>query len=169
MKKFNLKTLLAAGAVLAAAATMPQQAEAISASGNASASVLQALTVTQATALSFGSFEAGSGGTVSISVGNARSFTGGITLGPAPGGRGEFTITGSTDAAISVDPISTITLTDQDGNGGSPMAVTFDITGAPTTLTGGSVTLNVGATLTVASGQAPSNYAGTYTVTVNYN
>lgn len=164
----KFKTLIAAGAVLATAATMaPQKANAASQTGTASATVLAALAITENTLLTFGSFETdGNAGTVVLTTGGARTPSGGVTLGPTAGAAGSFSIAGTASASISIPAITGITLTGP----GTAMAVAFDITGSPTALDGGgAATLDVGGTLTVNASQAAGAYSGTYTVVVNYN
>ena len=76
-------------------------------------------------------------------------------------------MTGEGANTYSITLPSSATLT----SGGDTMTIdTFnhDAGGTPT-LSGGSDTFNVGATLNVGATQAGGTYSGTFSVTVNYN
>ena len=105
-----------------------------------------------------------------------RTPSGGVTLmGGAPQAA-TFTVTGIVDQTYDIDLPSTAT-TVSDG-AGTPNTMTIDTwtsdhTG---TISGGSVTLRVGATLTVGANQPAGVYttgntggSGDFTITVNYN
>lgn len=122
--------------------------------------------------LSFGSFVAGSGGSVTISTSGARSASGGVLLIPSSAGAAaQFTVSGDANATY------TIQLPDNDfvklsGPGGDMFINEF--TGSPSGAAGqlsagGSQSLSVGGTLSIASGQSPGQYAGSFSVTVDYN
>jgi hypothetical protein len=111
-------------------------------------------------------------GTVVLAPAGTRTVTGGCTL-PATTGTvaaASFTVTGQADFTYSITlPTTATTIT----SGANNMTVdTFTSNPTPTgTLTGGTSTLTVGATLNVAGSQAAGTYvSGTpFTVTVNYN
>lgn len=126
--------------------------------------------VTTTRHLALGRFVAASGGTIALTPAGVRSKTGGVVL-----------LAGGTIASAS------FTLTES-GNGKSLRWTTITLPG-PTTLASGGATmtlnnftsnpantfigtteriLTVGATLTVGPNQAPGNYAGAFSVTVNY-
>ena len=122
--------------------------------------------------LSFGSFVAGSGGSVTIGTSGARSASGGVLLIPSgAGAAAQFTVSGDANATY------TILLPGNDfvklsGPGGDMFI--NDFTGSPSGAAGqlsagGSQSLSVGGTLNVASGQPPGQYAGSFSVTVDYN
>ena len=78
-----------------------------------------------------------------------------------------FSVTGEGSQTYAITLPSSATLT----SGGNTMTVdtfTHDAGGSPT-LSGGSDSFNVGATLQVGGSQAAGVYSGTYAVTVNYN
>lgn len=122
--------------------------------------------------LSFGSFVAGSGGSVAVSPSGLRSAGGDVWLIPSSEGvAAEFTVTGDADATYTIqlpgDDFVTLT------GPGSDMVIN-DFTSAPSGAggqlsAGGSQALAVGGTLNVGSAQAPGDYAGTLSVIVNYN
>lgn len=122
--------------------------------------------------LSFGSFVAGSGGSVTVSPSGVRSAIGAVLLIPSSDGLpAAFTVTGDASTAY------TIQLPDNDfvnltGPGGD--MVINDFTSDPSGVNGqlsagGSQTLSVGGTLNVGSGQVSGEYSGTFSVIVNYN
>lgn len=123
-------------------------------------------------ALSFGSFVAGNGGSVTVSTSGNRSAGGGVVLVPSSQGTAaQFTVSGDPNATY------TIQLPDNDfvklTGPGVDMLIN-DFTSTPSGVggllgTGGSQTLLVGGTLTVGSDQVPGSYSGAFSVTVNYN
>lgn len=133
----------------------------------------QQVTLSNARGLDFGRFIAGSGGTVVIGPGGARSVTGGVLpLNSTGAGQAVFNVGrtgngGGNKAVIISLPANGATRLN---SGANSMAVNSFIS-APATLqsipTGGT-TLSIGATLVVAPNQAPGNYSGTFSLTVNY-
>lgn len=138
------------------------------------ASAVQAqITIVNTGGLSFGSFVAGSGGTIAVATNGGRSKTGGVML-VAQGGSStaaQFTVSGTAAATYVITLPSDATVALSDGNGHS-MAVNSFVSypSATGTLSGaGTQILSVGATLTVGNAQAPGSYTGSFPVTVNYN
>ncbi len=131
-----------------------------------------AQTIGAATPLSFGSFLAGSGGSVVVSAGGARTQTGGvIVVGQGAGvAAAQFTVLGTANATYSISLPLDNTVVLSDGNGNSMTVNSFVSSPAATgTLSGGGNQLvRVGASLIVAPNQAPGSYAGSFNVTVNY-
>lgn len=122
--------------------------------------------------LSFGSFVAGSGGSVTV-IANpvSRSAGGGVLLLPSGSWSvASFSVTGdpSMTYAISLPANGMVALT----SGAHNMAVN-NFTSSPASSGqlggGGSQTLVVGATLSVAADQPNGSYSGSFTVTVDYN
>jgi len=144
---------------------------------NASATIITPISLTKTVDLSFGNIAVGtSGGTVVITPAGGRSATGGVTLPTvAPGTitAATFTVNGQGANTYTITLPSTDHTIRVGGVGGATMIVnTFTSNPSGTgTLSSGTQTLNVGATLNVTASQA----AGTYTsvapfdVTVNYN
>jgi len=122
--------------------------------------------------LDFGRFVAGSGGAVVVSPGGLRSRTGGVVLLSSPdAGQAAFSLGRRGEDAglavvVSLPPNGTTRLV----SGAHSMAVDgFVHTPAElSAIPAGGTTLAVGATLTVAPNQAPGNYAGSFSLIVNY-
>lgn len=138
----------------------------------ASISMAAAISIQNTQELSFGSFVAGSGGTVTVSTSDARSAGGGVMLVPSrEGAAARFTVSGDAFATYTIQLPGNdfVKLT---GPGGE--MVVNDFTSSPSGAGGqldvlGSQTLLVGATLSVGSSQPTGDYSGSFTVTVNYN
>ncbi len=137
----------------------------------ATATIMTPITIAKTVDLNFGNLAVNAtAGTLVLATDNGRSVTGGVTV--MPGGTisaASFTVTGVPAATYSISLPASIVITDGTNN----MTVNAFITSpTPTgTLTGGTSTLLVGATLNVLASQP----AGIYTnptdliVTVNYN
>lgn len=135
-------------------------------------SQVASMTINNTRGLSFGSFVAGSGGTVTVSAGSERSATGAVILLPSTSGQSaQFTVQGDPNATYTIElpADSTVVLTGP----GADMALT-NFTSQPSGAGGqldltGSQVLSVGATLQVGGNQVSGSYSGSYNVTVNYN
>jgi|SRR6185369_10090355 len=130
--------------------------------------------------LLFGTFVAGTGGTVAIGASSgARSATGGVTLVNSSYRAARFTVScvadGGADnctptSTYSIDTVAGISMT----SGANSMSVgIFPVYSVNTAtsggrLSGGTDSLKVGATLTVGNNQAPGSYSGSFSVTVVY-
>lgn len=139
---------------------------------NINAEVIAPLTITETTALNFGSVvPASTAATLQLTPAGDLTTTGGAV---AVGGHsaGLLTITGDTDAPVSITHAASTTLT------GPGDAITVDnftlaagiggLAGTTLTLSGTDGTLNVGATLNLNADQAPGSYNGTLAFTVAY-
>jgi uncharacterized protein DUF4402 len=141
---------------------------ALAAAGASASSSAQ--TINTVSGLSFGSFVAGGGGTITISPGGGRtSFGGVVALGQSTTyGGASFRVSGTAGAGytITLPGNDVVFLTD----GVHTMALNNFISNPSMRglLSGGSQLISVGATLNVGSSQPPGNYAGTFSVTVNY-
>jgi len=133
-----------------------------------------AQTVTNTTPLSFGSFTAGTGGgTVQLTTGGGRVASGTVLLfnQGSSASAAQFMLSGSAGESITISlpADGTVLLS----NGANTMAVngfTSAPSGGGVTLSGmGTLTLQVGATLTVGASQSPGNYSGSFNVTINFN
>ncbi|MDM4764966.1 DUF4402 domain-containing protein [Pelomonas sp. SE-A7] len=127
--------------------------------------------ITAGGSLSFGSFTAGGGGTVSVSAAGLRSKTGAVLLVSqgAVASAASFTVVGTSNAnvVISLPLDGTVQLSD----GGNTMALNGFVSspGPVGTLSGGgTLNLAVGATLTVGNLQPAGSYSGSFAVTINY-
>lgn len=123
-------------------------------------------------ALSFGSFVAGNGGSVTVSTNGNRNAGGSVVLIPSSEGiAAQFAVSGDPDTTYTIQLPGNdfVSLTGP----GMDMFVN-DFTSTPSGAggqlgTGGSQVLSVGGTLNVGSNQTPGSYSGSFSVTVNYN
>lgn len=130
------------------------------------------ITLANTQSLAFGSFIAGSGGTVEVSTSGARSVTSGsiVLLNMNPTAHAAaFNVTGDVTVQylITLPGIGEVSLTGP----GAPMAVSSFTSNPATTGTlnsGGAGTIAVGANLTVGNNQVPGSYSGSFSVTVTY-
>ena len=152
-------------AAVAVTSALSFSALAATATGTANATVLTPITIAAGTALNFGTLAGNaSGGTVVVTAAGARSTTGTVVVTGGTFAAGTFTVTGTGSSTFAVTyPVSFNVV-----SGSDTMAVV--VTGAATgTLSGGTVSLPVGGTLTVGGNQAAGSYTGNYTMTVEYN
>ena len=128
-------------------------------------------TISAVANLSFGSFLAGSGGTVVVSPVGVRTQTGSVfLLGQGPGGAAQLNVVGTANATYSITLPDNNTVTLSDGNGHA-MTVNSFISSPPAAGTlspGGNQSIRIGATLIVGANQAPGGYSGAFSVIVNY-
>jgi spore coat protein U-like protein len=155
------------GAVLLGA---PFSAEAATRSGTASAVTLRPLSLVKTEDLDFGTVISGPAtGTVSINANTgARTTTGGAVASGGTPRRAEFVGVGRLGilSIVSISPPPTLT----NGSGGSMTSALAVQGGTGIRLfTGTGVqTFRVGGTINVGANQAAGDYAGTFTLTVNY-
>lgn len=144
------------------------------ATATATATIVTPISISKTTDMNFGNVavQSATSGTVVLTPSGVRSTSGGTTL-PSTAGTvaaAAFTVEGESGYTYSITlPTSALTIS----SSSNTMTVsTFTSSPSATgTLTGGSETLTVGATLNVAAGQAAGTYvSGTpFNVTVNYN
>lgn len=130
-------------------------------------------------ALDFGKIASGTtSGTAVLTPGNILNVSGGITkVSTNSTTVPTYTVTGESGAIYTVKLPTSVTLTGVADNTKTMTVTAFTtaFTNGNTdlltnqTLTDGSVTFKVGATLTVGMSQAADTYTGTYDVTVAYN
>jgi len=168
-----MKQFLFSMVVLAAIALIPTSAKAQT-STNAGANIVAPVTIDAvSTHLHFGTVvRSSAAGTVVLATDNSRSQTGGVTLSTAgtPATAASYTVSGDGTLTYAITlPAGTITLTD--GGSGTMTVGTFTSNKSSNagTLSGGSDTFAVGATLNVQANQAPGNYTGTFNVSIAYN
>ena len=147
-----------------------------SVTAEATAEVIQSLTATEGAILNFGRFSPESaGGDLRLSPDGARSVSGSIVLGAGLYNPATFYLTGQPEYTVSVSlPAGPVLLTNSE-SGQTMEIVNWEanptVESGVTIPTGGTLDLNVGATLRV--GNMTENpvgiYAGTYTVTFSYN
>jgi hypothetical protein len=128
------------------------------------------MTLTNPTALAFGSFSSTVGGVITVdhtSTAIATSGDAGITIVPGGSNAAVFTVHSTAAGSYSVSTIAAVNLT---RTGGSEiMPVTFTHSAPGTFDASGNNTLYVGGSLTVSATQVPGSYVGTYDVTVNHD
>ncbi len=175
------KKILSAACVAAIATGFSTGSMADTAVGNATATVLAPLSVTETAAdtMGFGSVagDLTAATTVVLAAANGTSSADGAYT-DGLGTAGSFDVAGAGALAytIGLPADGTVTLTDNGGAGGTAMAVSAftDNSGgtnlAPTVdnLVAGNGAFTVGATLNIGINQTASTYNGAYTITVNY-
>jgi hypothetical protein len=169
MKKLTLVAL----AVLALVVLAPSGAfaQSASASSDANANILTAISIANNLSLEFGNIAAcGTASVVRVTPAGARSVTSGCAVAAAGGTvrAADFTVSGDATQTYAITLPASATLT----SGVNTMTVdTFASTpsGTGTIGAGGTQTLTVGADLHVGVSQAAGAYAGTFSVSVVYN
>lgn len=164
MNKFKIALAAAAIGFIAA----PMSANAADATGDATALIVAPIAVTKNTDLGYGTIApTGTSGTVTIAAtsGGARTSSNVDLLSTDAGSSGDFSVTGEGTSTFSTTIASPVTLT---GPSSSTMSSTLT-NNAPSALTGGAATINVGGVLSVDGAQTAGSYTGSFTVTVAYN
>ena len=156
-------------AALAAIGAMQVSAPALAATatGHASVTIVPAIAVSETAPMDFGTVAVTkAGGAVVLSPGGTR--TGPATYSfDGPSRPGQFTVVGTPNAAVAISFSSG----DAISGPGPAMALgsfTHNAGAAPTLNGAGTLSLAVGATMTVGPAQPYGTYAGSYTVVVNY-
>jgi len=141
-----------------------------SATANASATIVPAITISKTADLQFGLIVAGPGGTVLIGTDSSRSVNGpaGLTNASFPVSAASFTVSGQANLAFSISLPTSATLTGPSSASMTVNAFSSNPSGSGTIGSGGTLAFAVGGTLTVGAAQTPGAYTGTFTVTVNY-
>ncbi len=172
MKNIISKVIVAAAIIVGASSTA-SFAQA-TATASATANIITPITIALVTNMNFGNIAVSptSGGTVVLAPASSRTSTGGVTL-PATTGTvaaASFTVSGASGYTYAITLPTTATLNDGSSHTMGMSAFTSSPSGTGV-LTGGTQTLNVGATLTVSAAQAPNSYTNSTAVpvTVNYN
>lgn len=158
------KLLLIAGATIASA-SITSSAIAAQATGTATANVLEPITITNTSPLQFGDVDVTGGGTVVI---GPTGTPGGSLTSVGTQSAGTFDLTGQSGASFSI-AIATLTELTNAGHDLILSVYTNTEGGATGTMTGGAITLGVGATITADGSEAAGPYSGTYTVDIDYN
>ncbi len=165
------KCAVAVGAIGLAGA-LQSSVQAASTTATAAATIATAIGIAKTVDMSFGTIGATAiAGTVVLATDGSRTTTGGTSvLSGSPGAAASFNVTGEGNNTYTITLPGSVIL---DSGGNTMTANTFVSLPATTgTLSSGSQTLLVGATLAVAN--AATQTAGAYTsalftVTVNYN
>jgi len=165
------KKLVALSATFAIAAQFDTIAMADTALGTVNATVVTPLKIVQSTPMNFGTIAGGTTpGTIIMTDTGSRSATGDAQFIGTDGQQGVFTITGVTDASISVS--ATDTTATLESTTGTNMPFTLTEPTYPTTITGGSVDVSFGGTLSIGADQSAGSYstvADTFSIKVDYN
>ena len=162
----KLYSAMLAGSAVLATTFGATSANAASATANATANIVQAITIAENTVLNFGTIvPTTSAANVSVDTASVRSCGAGLTC-SGTAASGNFTATGTASQGVNISVGGATTLT----GAGAPMALSgLTLSNATATLSaGGTTTFTVGGTLTVGASQAAGVYSGTYTVNVNY-
>ncbi|MDB5000297.1 MAG: YapH protein [Mucilaginibacter sp.] len=156
------------------ASTSYAQTDVKTATATANATIITPIAITKVNDLNFGNIVATTtGGTVVLTPAGARTEAG-VQL-PAVTGTvsaASFTVTGQDGYAYSVTlPADGYAIKTGTGTATETMTLTSFISNTTGTLTGGTETLSVGATLNVVANQAAGTYIGAspFDVKVNYN
>jgi hypothetical protein len=165
-----MKWISVAGALLALSSQNAWAASGNSATvpGTAAATVVAPIVLTHVSgsALRFGTFTVGIGGTVVVSPSGAASTTQTVSLTPSSVNTADaFTVTGDPGRNFSI----TTTVSSVTSSAGSIVFITTPSASQTTLGAGGSTTFTVGGTLLVGSNILPGSYTGTYTATVTYD
>lgn len=174
MTKFSSlkrRTLSAAAAAAMLLGGVCVVGNAFAISADASATVVQAISVAQIRALNFGKFLAANGATVTLTAVDATVVGGTATrVNPSTAASGKLTVTGDGQATYTLSGATGTTLT---GTDSTTMAVTLAYSSSGTlggtTGSAGTQDVFVGGTVTQAATNGPGLYQGTYSVTVAYN
>lgn len=133
-----------------------------------SANVIQAVSITKNTDLSFGTFgpSSSSSGTIVVSPAGARSSTGGVGFVVTdPGNAATFSLSGNPGTAFAVSMPASVTI----NSGSNSMLVdNFTTKLSNSSLSAQAALLAVGATIHVQKNQALGKYTGNFAVTVDY-
>ena len=164
----KLYSAILAGTAVLAVSLGATSANAATATGDATANIVQPVTILQGTVLNFGMLVPSAlAGSVDVTFGGARTCNANVTcVGTGAAAAGSFTVSGYANQTVTFAVSAPTTLTGP----GTAMALSGLTPSAASASTGagGSVVFTVGGTLTVGANQAAGVYNGTYTVTADY-
>lgn len=163
----RLTALSAAAAVVGFGAPAFAAGDTATTNGSATAEVVIPISVTNTADLDFGAITPnGSAAVVSMSAAGSRTGSADVLIGGGSPNAAAFTVAGDADRAFTFTlPAGEATL----ASGLDEMTVDTWTSDAPATVTGGSVSVNVGGALHVAAAQPAGDYTGTFAVTATYN
>lgn len=167
MVMIKINKLLMGAALAFTAMTFATQAQAEDLTANATATIQEAIQITEDTAMDFATITADpTGDTITLTAASGISGTGASTF-SGTAAAGAFSVTGTPSAAVTISFSTGDTLT---GPGAAMGLGTFtnDAGGTPAFDGSGDLSFNVGANLGVNAGQVGGAYSGTYTLTVDY-
>jgi hypothetical protein len=163
----NNKILLAAGTVALSATIYTTAISAATITANASANVVQAISITEDnTGMDFGSISETGGGILTLNLdGSIAAGAGTDSIVGGGNVQGIYTITGADGLAYTLSFPASATV----ANGGNTMTVNnFNNDADGTALSTGEA-FNLGADIAIGAGQVAGPYTGTYSITVEYN
>jgi len=176
-KKSKMKTKILTLAIVTLSFTATSFAQTsynprVSATANATATIITPISIEKKVDLNFGNIVANStGGTVTIATNNTPKYDK-VAAPSIPGtiSAASFEVKGFAGVTYSIALPKSINLT-QDGGKATMTVDNFvsNPSGTGILSASGSQTVNVGATLNVAANQVAGNYKGSFTVSVNYN
>ena len=170
----NIRNLGIALAVLTTAAT-PAFGQSSSVTTNGTTTIIQPVTISQSSALAFGTLIRPSTGSGTVTIGTGSDSvvtTGGIVALRGTTTRARYTVSGEGAEVVSVSMPTSFNLT---RSGAPDLAVTLTRSPAGNlTLSGatgatGTASLDIGGSFSVSSTTPTGDYAGTFTVSVAYN
>ena len=172
--KFVLK--VATGIALLSAFVAPAFAQtSASAVTNSSTTIIQPITLTKNTDLTFGTIVKPTDTTTTVTINastGARTFAGGNAVGggTATSGRATYSVGGEGGQTFSISVPATFTLT----SGANTLTVTPVVSAATGTISGtlgsaGTANFGVGGSFAVATNTASGAYTGSFSATVAYN
>ena len=147
------------------------ESNATTATANSTATVVTPIAITKNLDMLFGKFIAGTGGSVVLGTDGSRAATSGVMLFTQGSSQNaaSFAVSGEGSYTYGITlPPNNVSLSD----GASHTMTVGSFVSNPSgtgILTAGAQTLLVGGTLTVSSAQAPGNYTGSFSVSVDYN
>ncbi len=171
MNKFLGFTRMCLFGLAIAASALSASASARTINGAGRAVILRPLSVVKVEDLNFGSFTAGAAsGTVSLNpLTGARTTSGGVTAMPGTFQAAQLLTLGQAGRIVQITRGALPTLTRAGGGGTMPVtALTLNGATLRVLTVSGLIDLRVGGTLQVNANQAPGNYAGSFTMNVNY-
>jgi len=159
------KLALAIGAMVMVGGAM-----AADATGTASATVINPITVSEARALAFGSVTASvtTAGTVALTAVDEAVKTDTTVSSTGTQQSGKFTVLGGDSNSYTITVPATASLASTSSNDAADMTVTLTQSKTSGSLVAGTDAFFVGGSLAVAANQNSGAYTGTYTVTVAY-
>lgn len=164
-------------AVMALALGAAGSALAATATATSTSVVVTPIAIAKSVDLSFGTIAGGATtGTVTLTPGGTRSFTGGAVAAGGSPAAAKFDVTGSGTLTYSIDMTGTSTSLTSGSDTMSFTAISDTSASAKTSgtvasgaLTAGAQSIYVGGVLSVGVNQNAGNYTGNISVAVNYN
>lgn len=164
------------GILLCLVVTVSKATAQVTATGTASAEIIEALTTREVSPLNFGRFSPETqGGKIILTPDGIRSVQGTVVLAGGTHSSASFYVSGQYEATFSISlPLGPVVLTNLQ-NDKTMVVSDWQSSPAPGVgmgkLVGGSMTIYIGATLSVGDMNANpvGMYAGTFTVTCAYN